>query len=87
MLKPKHDDILTASFEVQSEVIIEWRALIVASLDVIGEKVREKLGKTEKELPLVAVLQGGTWTAGRKIAKEKRGGLPPISIISDGTVF
>lgn len=35
------------------------------------------------------VLEGGTWTAGRKIAKEKRPETcgPPIVIVSDGTVF
>ncbi|WP_146004479.1 DUF1688 family protein, partial [Fischerella thermalis] len=30
----------------------------------------------------------GTWTAGRKIAAQLRtGGIPPIQIESDGTVF
>ncbi|PLZ53845.1 DUF1688 family protein, partial [Fischerella thermalis] len=34
------------------------------------------------------ILQGGTWTAGRKIAAQLRtGGIPPIQIESDGTVF
>ena len=51
--------------------------------------LREKVGATEESLPLVKVLEGGTWTAGRKIAKEKRPETsgPPIVIISDGTVF
>ncbi len=41
-----------------------------------------------EELPLVKILQGGTWTAGRKIAAELRtGGKPPLQIVSDGTVF
>jgi hypothetical protein len=39
-------------------------------------------------LPLAKVLEGGTWAAGRRIAREKRpGGPPPIAVISDGTVF
>ena len=39
-------------------------------------------------LPLAKILQGGTWEAGRRIAKIKRiQGSPPIEIISDGTIF
>lgn len=71
-----------------SEVIVEWRALTVILLDQIAETIRTKLNRSSVELPLVKVLQGGTWTAGRKIAAEKRpGGIPPIQIESDGTVF
>jgi hypothetical protein len=34
------------------------------------------------------VLEGGTWAAGRAVARERRpGGGPPIQIRSDGTVF
>ena len=57
--------------------------------DEVARLLREKVGATEDSLPLVKVLEGGTWTAGRKIAKEKRPETsgPPIVIISDGTVF
>ncbi|MCV3214791.1 URC4/urg3 family protein [Plectonema radiosum NIES-515] len=73
---------------VSSEVIVEWRAMTVILLDRIAVTVREKLGMSASELPLVKILQGGTWTAGRKIAAELRtGGVPPIQIESDGTVF
>jgi hypothetical protein len=42
----------------------------------------------QHQLPLAAVLEGGTWWAGRKIAAERRsGGAPPIRVVSDGTVF
>ncbi|HWV54224.1 DUF1688 family protein, partial [Pseudorhodoplanes sp.] len=38
--------------------------------------------------PLGAVLEGGTWAAGRRLANARRpGGAPPIHVISDGTVF
>ncbi|BAZ17146.1 hypothetical protein NIES4071_90240 [Calothrix sp. NIES-4071] len=88
LLRPKHPDILNTSHSVDSEVIVEWRALTVMLLDEIATTVREKLNMSTKELPLVKILQGGTWTAGRKIAAEKRaGGIPPIQINSDGTVF
>jgi hypothetical protein len=46
------------------------------------------LGKTAAEMPLARILEGGTWAAGRRIAKEKRAdGGPPLIIASDGTVF
>lgn len=71
-----------------AEVIVEWRALTVVLLDRIAAVMRQKLHLSAAELPLVKVLQGGTWTAGRRIAAELRpGGVPPIQIDSDGTVF
>jgi hypothetical protein len=76
------------SWGPESDLIIEWRALTVHFLDVIGAEVQKKLGKTPAEFPLAKVLEGGTWWAGRRIAKELRpGGGPPLNIISDGTVF
>jgi hypothetical protein len=34
------------------------------------------------------VLEGGTWAAGRRIARERRvDGGPPLTVVSDGTVF
>jgi hypothetical protein len=74
--------------EVASPLVVEWRALTVALLDEIGGAVRRRLGRTAEELPLAKVLEGGTWAAGRRIARELRAdGGPPLSIISDGTVF
>jgi len=71
-----------------SELIIEWRALTVTLLDQIGNEVRKLLGKSQTELPLVKILEGGTWHAGRKIAAQLRtDGGPPLKIKSDGTVF
>jgi hypothetical protein len=71
----------------ESDLIIEWRALTVHLLDLVGEGVLKALGKTPAEFPLAKVLEGGTWWAGRFLAQEKRNGLPPLNIISDGTVF
>jgi hypothetical protein len=88
LISAKNPEIFHSSHSVDSEVIVEWRALTVILLDHIAAKVREKLDMTSEELPLVKILQGGTWTAGRKIAAELRtGGKPPIQIDSDGTVF
>lgn len=76
------------SWRPDSELIIEWRALTVHLLDRIGADVQKALGKTPAEFPLAKVLEGGTWWAGRFLAKEKRaGGEPPLQIESDGTVF
>jgi hypothetical protein len=66
--------------------VVEWRALTVALLDLVAERVRALTGRPD--LPLAAVLEGGTWAAGRKLAAERReGGGPPLTIVSDGTVF
>ncbi|MEA5627582.1 URC4/urg3 family protein [Nostoc sp. UHCC 0251] len=95
LINPKHPDVLrrrsppqASPHSVGSEVIVEWRALTVILLDQIAATVRQKLGMSPEELPLVKILQGGTWTAGRKIAAELRiAGTSPIQIDSDGTVF
>jgi hypothetical protein len=51
-------------------------------------EIRGRLGRSSEDLPLAKVLEGGTWAAGRRIARETRaGGGPPLTIISDGTVF
>ena len=74
---------------VDSRLVVEWRALTVALLDRIAPPVRERLGITDPTtLPLAKVLEGGTWAAGRRIARERRAdGTPPLTILSDGTVF
>ena len=56
-------------------------------LDELAGLVRGRLGFTELEFPLAKVLEGGTWAAGRRLAAERRGGLPPLNIVTDGTVF
>ena len=77
-----------AAHDPASALIVEWRALTVALLDRIAADVRTVLGLTADRLPLASVLQGGTWTAGRRIAAELRpGGGPPLIIQSDATVF
>ena len=74
--------------EVQSELVVEWRALTVALMDHLLERVRAKLGLSSG-FTLPQMLQGGTWSAGRKIARTLRPphGPPPILVAADGTVF
>ena len=74
--------------EVSDPVVIAWRSLTVALLDRIAPLVRERLGVSAEQFPLARVLEGGTWAAGREIARKKRAdGGPPLLIHSDGTVF
>jgi len=74
--------------EVGSPLVVEWRALTVALLDRVAEGMRQRLGLDATSLPLAKVLQGGTWAAGRSLARERRADAsPPVKVISDGTVF
>ncbi len=88
VLVPRYPEVTSQPHEVGSEVIVEWRALTVALLDRIAPLVRDKLNVSAAHLPLAAVLEGGTWAAGRVLAKQRRAdGGPPIQVLSDGTVF
>ena len=72
----------------ESELVVEWRALTIALLDSLHPLVRNILGAPPRGFPLGALLEGGTWAAGRKLAREIRAdGRPPLQVISDGTVF
>lgn len=59
----------------------------MALLDELAPLVRAELDLSEQQMPLACVLEGGTWAAGRLLAQRQRGGLPPLNIVSDGTVF
>jgi len=65
--------------EVASPLVVEWRALTVALLDRVADAT---------SMPLATILEGGTWAAGRRLARERRADAsPPVKVISDGTVF
>ena len=87
VLVPRDASVTGRPHEPGDALIVEWRALTVALLDVLAERVRGKLNRSVDTLPLASVLEGGTWAAGRAMAQKLRGGLPPLEIISDGTVF
>jgi hypothetical protein len=91
VLTPKDPSVLREEHDVSSPEIVEWRALTVALLDELAPLVRTELGlppNDTRALPLCAVLEGGTWAAGRELAKRARNdGGPPIRVRSDGTVF
>jgi hypothetical protein len=75
-------------YAVDSELVVEWRALTVALMDRVLDIVRGKLGLGH-EFTMPQLLQGGTWAAGRWIARALRppAGPPPITVTADGTVF
>jgi hypothetical protein len=79
---PGDDDY---SHALGSDLVISWRAMTVALLDRLAPMVRERLGVTAEAFPLARMLEGGSWAAGRRIAREKRAdGGPPVKLLSDG---
>jgi hypothetical protein len=88
VIVPRDAGALARRWKVSDEFIIEWRALTVTLIDELAPLVRTRLGRSAPQMPLACVLEGGTWAAGRAIARELReDGRPPVTIESDGTVF
>ena len=88
VLVPRDPRALSRVHDVSDPFIVGWRALTVGLLDEIAPLVATRLGLTTQQFPLARVLEGGTWAAGRLIARCMRTeGVPPIRITSDGTVF
>jgi hypothetical protein len=87
VLALKNAQVCGIAHHPSEEFIVEWRALTVALLDELAPLVRSQLGQTEEQMPLACILEGGTWAAGRVLAGQLRGGMPPLSIESDGTIF
>lgn len=72
---------------LSSPLVVEWRALTVILLDRLLPLVRERL-RIGEAFALPHLLQGGTWSAGRQIAAERRpSGVPPLRLSLNGTVF
>ena len=88
VLKPRDDEALARTYAVADPFVVGWRTLTVALLDRIAPLLRERLGVSAEDFPLARVLEGGTWAAGRVLARERRSDSgPPFQILSDGTVF
>ena len=88
VLQLRNPDDARIAHPVDSALVVGWRSLTVALLDRLAPMVRERLGVSAEAFPLARVLEGGTWAAGRRIARELRAdGGPPIAVVSDGTVF
>jgi hypothetical protein len=88
VIRPRDAGFAQRALKAGDTWTIEWRALTVTLLDELAPQVRSLLGVDEAAFPLARLLEGGTWAAGRAIAAERRdGGLPPVVVASDGTVF
>ena len=86
VLRPLKPDFFQHSYTPLDGEIVEWRALTICLLDRLAKDCRAIDLPLDQKLP--ALLQGGSWSAGRKIALEKRGDLsPPIKVDSKGTIF
>lgn len=88
VLVPRDANAASETHEVSDPLVVGWRSLTVALLDELAPLVRARLGVSDEAFPLAKLLEGGTWAAGRAIARERRtDGGPPLRIVSDGTVF
>ena len=88
VLVPRASDAALQTYTVSDPFVVGWRALTVALLDRVAPLVRDRLEVDAAAFPLAKVLEGGTWAAGRLIARDTRAdGGPPFKISSDGTVF
>ena len=88
VIRPRAPLDPAARYDVASELIVEWRALTVVLMDRLVALVRAELALGE-DFRMPHLLQGGTWRAGREIARALRppDGPPPIPVAADGTVF
>jgi hypothetical protein len=87
VLRLRDEAVTRRAWQPGDELIVEWRALTVALLDELAVEVRKLLHLDAEHLPLARVLEGGTWAAGRELAERLRGGLPPLQVETDGTIF
>jgi hypothetical protein len=88
VLNPRERAVLSRTHAVGDPFVVGWRVLTVALLDRLAPLVSARLGLTPDQFPLARVLEGGTWAAGRLIARKTRAdGGPPFHVLSDGTVF
>jgi Protein of unknown function (DUF1688) len=88
VMVPREPAALARIHSVSDPFVVGWRAATVALLDEIAPLVATRLGLKPAEFPLARVLEGGTWAAGRLIARAKRADAgPPFQVSSDGTVF
>jgi len=88
VLVPRDPAAWSKTYAVADPLVVGWRALTVALLDRLVPLVGVRLGLEAGGFSLACMLEGGTWAAGRLIARDRRAdGGPPFHITSDGTVF
>lgn len=83
VIELKDKELYKIEHALESELIVEWRALTIQLLERVGEHIQKALGKKAYEFPLGRVLEGGTYSAGKRIAQEFRSaGAPPLRVKS-----
>lgn len=88
ILNPREPTALSRTYAVADPFVVGWRSLTVALLDQLAPLIARGLGLKPHLFPLASALEGGTWAAGRLIARQKRAdGGPAFNVLSDGTVF
>ncbi|HSH89222.1 MAG TPA: URC4/urg3 family protein [Ramlibacter sp.] len=87
LLRLRDESAAREVWQPGDEIVVEWRALTIGLMDDVARAVREQLHMSESQMTLARVLEGGSWAAGRELAEKHRGGLPPLQVISDGTLF
>jgi hypothetical protein len=68
--------------DIASALVVEWRALTVA---LLADAFR-RLKMDVNSLPLVEVLESGTWRPDVQLRARCSDGSPPVKVINDGTV-
>ncbi len=88
VLAPREPAALSTVHRVADPFVVGWRSLTVALLDRLVSMVGTRLDLEPDRFPLARLLEGGTWAAGRIVARARRAdGGPPFNVLSDGTVF
>jgi hypothetical protein len=88
ILNAREPAALSKTYATADPFVVGWRSLTVALLDQLAPLIAMRLGLKPDLFPLASALEGGTWAAGRLIARERRvDGGPAFQVLSDGTVF
>lgn len=77
-------------FQIDDDVVVEWRALTVHLLDKLWEQVNLMLELEEADhLGMAQLMEAGTRKGGCEIAEVSRPNTkkPPILVATDGTLF
>ncbi|OZG70808.1 hypothetical protein BTA51_24560 [Hahella sp. CCB-MM4] len=88
VLKPRREDFSQLEFNPADPEVVELRAMTVAVIDELSPLINERLTGLGIKLSQAQILEGGTWTAGRRLAFARTpNGDPPIKYRADGTLF
>ena len=71
VLQPKHKAVTAEAHAIDSEIVVEWRALTVALLDRIADPLRRNLGSMRRHFRLSRSWRGAR---GRLGAASRKGG-------------